>query len=366
MLAKSYGVTLAWVAVISIISNGWVMQANAQDSSEDPPVEWGHVRWERDFEAAVVNSKKSGKPIFVQFQEVPGCATCRNFAQDVLTHPLMVEAVEDLFVPVMILNNQKGKDEQVLKRFNEPAWNNPVVRFLDPQQKELLPRQDRIWKRGTIASRMVHALKKAGRDVPPYLLELADDRTFQTATFAMHCYWVGEARLGAIDGVVETHSAWKSGREVVQLQFDPAKVSYLKLVSEAMKFECASAVFTHDKEQLEIAKELVHDRAILASTDVRDAKLSDQSYYLRNSILKFVPLTRRQATKLNSVLYIETTEVEKRARISKILSPRQRKIFQKVESRFRSDRETLRGLVWPHDDDELANYQAKLLKRLEE
>ena len=47
----------------------------------------------------------------------------------------MVEAIEDAFVPVVVFNNKGGKDAQLLKRFNEPSWNNPVVRFLDGSGK---------------------------------------------------------------------------------------------------------------------------------------------------------------------------------------------------------------------------------------
>ena len=44
----------------------------AAGGSRDRPVELGAVAWERDFESAVAAGKKSGKPIFLLFQEVPG------------------------------------------------------------------------------------------------------------------------------------------------------------------------------------------------------------------------------------------------------------------------------------------------------
>ena len=36
------------------------------------PVEVGKVKWNRDFEKAKATSRQTGKPLFVQFQEVPG------------------------------------------------------------------------------------------------------------------------------------------------------------------------------------------------------------------------------------------------------------------------------------------------------
>jgi hypothetical protein len=39
---------------------------------QDQTVELGHVRWQRDLAAAQKVSAETGKPLFVQFQEVPG------------------------------------------------------------------------------------------------------------------------------------------------------------------------------------------------------------------------------------------------------------------------------------------------------
>jgi len=62
-----------------------------------------------------------------------------------------------------------------------------------------------VWTVGPMAARMTAALKAAKRPVPSYLSAIAiDNSKLETATFAMHCYWTGEARLGSIDGVMST------------------------------------------------------------------------------------------------------------------------------------------------------------------
>ena len=43
----------------------------SQDTTKNPK-ELGRVTWLRDFDAATKQSRKTGKPIFLQFQEVPG------------------------------------------------------------------------------------------------------------------------------------------------------------------------------------------------------------------------------------------------------------------------------------------------------
>ena len=105
-----------------------------------------------------------------------------------LSHPLLVEAIENEFVPVVIHNNKKGRDAEILKRYEEPAWNNPVVRFVGADGADLIARRDRVWSMAGIASRMVMALKAAKRPVPGYLESLALDtrpKFIQKASFAM-------------------------------------------------------------------------------------------------------------------------------------------------------------------------------------
>ena len=63
------------------------------------PVELGNVHWLRSYDDAQLKSKTEGKPILILFQEIPGCQTCRSYGSDVLTHPLLVEAIETYFIP---------------------------------------------------------------------------------------------------------------------------------------------------------------------------------------------------------------------------------------------------------------------------
>ncbi|MHC4922145.1 MAG: hypothetical protein ACYTKC_21465, partial [Planctomycetota bacterium] len=150
-----------------------------------------------------------------------------------LSHPLIVQAIESEFVPCCIYNNKKGKDKQILQRYKEPAWNNPVVRFVNTGGRDVIPRQDGVWSLDGIAARMVKALdagytkgkgkgtgksksksKSTGKSThgsPLYLRLLAIEarsKGKQKATFAMHCFWEGEAHLGSLPGVTGTRAGW--------------------------------------------------------------------------------------------------------------------------------------------------------------
>ena len=86
----------------------------------------------------------------------------------------MVELIETHFVPVAVFNNQPGKDAETLRRFKEPAWNYQVVRYLDGDGEDVIPRKDRIWDLKGTATRMAEALEAADREVPKSLVALTD------------------------------------------------------------------------------------------------------------------------------------------------------------------------------------------------
>ncbi len=119
-------------------------------------------------------SGATGRPVFLLFQEVPGCRGCQDFGRTVLSNPRMVAAIETEFIPVLVYNNRGGKDRQLLERFNEPAWNFQVVRFLDAEGRDIIPRKDRVWTVRHLASRMIETLQAADRPVPDVLRTLAE------------------------------------------------------------------------------------------------------------------------------------------------------------------------------------------------
>ena len=334
---------------------------NTLDDTEKSHVELGVVKWNRDFDKAKSIAKKANKPLFVLFQEIPGCQTCQDFGNSALSFPLVVEAIEDLFVPVAIFNNKEGTDADLLKKFKEPAWNNPVVRYLNPNEVDIIDRKDKVWTIDGTIERMITALKKAGKPVPGYLplARKASNEKTEVAEFAMHCYWEGEAKLGSINGVHSTRSGWRNGLEVVQLQFSPSQVDYKTLLDAAQKFECASKVFTHNKNQFEIAKTAVQSKAEQASGPMRDAKASDQKYYLSHTIYKYLPLTELQATKINVL-------AKQRKQANSLLSPRQLQILTAVQKALSADKNALNGFVFPEDQNKLASYQKKLVEHLKD
>ncbi|MEM9345985.1 MAG: VPGUxxT family thioredoxin-like (seleno)protein, type 2 [Planctomycetota bacterium] len=325
-------------------------------------VETGQIQWLRDYDMAFVQSKKHNRPVMLLFQEVPGCQGCRDFGKEALSHPLIVEAAENLFVPLCIHNNKSGEDARVLKQYREPSWNYPVIRYVDGGGKDLIPRKDRIYSTQATAARMAASLKQADEEVPVYLQLLADEGKggLETATFQMGCFWHGQARLGGIDGVVNARAGWAGGAEVVELTFDPAVVSYEKLVKAADSQRCAIRVYAANAAQKETAAAVVGTRAADA-TRVRDIGNTDAHQYchLRRTALIHLPLTAAQATKANAAIEAGKSPLP-------YLSHQQAELFKRVKTLMAAGHaKAFHDHILPEDPSALALYQHNLLALVE-
>lgn len=253
------------------------------------PVELGTVKWQRDIRQATSLAKQKGKPVFILFQEIPGCITCQRYGTEVLSHPLIVDGLEQDFIPLAIHNNKGGEDARVLKQFGEPSWNNPVVRIVDADLNALVPRLDGNYSPAGVLNHMISSLTRNKKTIPQYLRLALEDAAVQQpglVSLAMSCFWEGEKRLGILEGVLSTEPGFVQGREVVRVRYDPDRISESRLVAEAKKQDCADAVFTHEKNA--------------GNSGFRPDR--QPQYYLLHTPFKFVPMLPLQASRVNSAL----------------------------------------------------------------
>ena len=245
------------------------------------PVELGQVNWLRNMPDAIQQAEKTDKPIFLLFQEVPGCSTCQNFGKEVLGHPLIVEAIETYFVPLAIFNNKGGSDKQVLGAFKEPSWNNPGIRIVDQNRKDIIPRHSGRYTPGSVVQTIVKAMKKDHQPIPEYLQLLQDELSANTKVVvpSMYCFWTGEKVYGSMDGVISTEPGFVKGREVVKVKYDPNRVTEAELLKMGKHQSCADQVFDANQS---------------FSID------GTPQYYLSHTALNQVPLSPSQRTKINA------------------------------------------------------------------
>ncbi|WP_449470102.1 VPGUxxT family thioredoxin-like (seleno)protein, type 2 [Sphingobium chungangianum] len=259
--------------------------------------ELGEVAWLRDYDRGLALAAEQRKPVLLLFQEVPGCSTCVRFGQDVLTHPLMVELIADRFIPVAIFNNRPGRDAELLDRYNEPSWNNPVVRFLASDGAELVPKLADRYDALGLHEKITAALEMTGEHVPGYFRLLGRDLLLEyglgkCVTYMTPCFWSGETSLAQHAAVISTDAGWVDGEEAVRVRFDPRMVPGQDL-DEYAQNEGFTAI---DGSKFQIDRE--------------------PQFYLRKSPARHLPLTAAQRTQVNLALPY-------RGSLEELLSPQQ-------------------------------------------
>ena len=246
--------------------------------------ELGDVNWHRDYDEALVKSAESDKPVLILFQEVPGCATCRNYGDNVLSHPLVVDVIEHYFVPLAIFNNKGGEDKKILDKYKEPTWNNPVVRIVDAEGKNLINRINGNYSSAGLVDGIVQSFTERGVVIPKdvrLLHEIVNTEPNSEVTYSMFCFWSGEKVFGKLEGVHSTTAGWQNGREVVKVVYDPNLISENELTQSGKKANCAD-----DKYE--------------DSNGFRKDK--DPKYYLKNSEYRKLAMHPLQASRINSLL----------------------------------------------------------------
>ena len=281
--------------------------APALGALRSQPVETGTVEWMRELNDALAASAETGRPVFALFQEVPGCAGCKQFGKEVLSDPFVVEAIEREFIPLLIHNNTGGRDAEVLRAYGEPAWNYQVVRFLDAGGDDIIERRDRVWETGPLLARMVATLEVAGRDIPDYLrlLEQQHSEYLGEAFLAQPCFWVGEMEIGQIEGVVVTEAGFMHGHEVTRVLYDQRVLNLETLYEKAARRNVASAVFADSNELRRLGGRAKVDKP----GRYRKAPGSDQKRQLgRNAAGNF---TESQLTKLNAFTRVRRGDTDR-------------------------------------------------------
>ena len=283
------------------------LTAQTKTNPKSQPEELGSVSWYRTYEEALVASNKENKPVLILFQEIPGCSTCKNYGNDVLSNPLLADAIENEFIPLAIYNNKGGKDRVILEKYGEPTWNNPVVRIVNSKGGDIVPRVSGNYSAKGLYTAMDLALQKEFKEIPEYFLllgkELAATNSKTSETYySMYCFWTGEKQLGSQNGVLNTEAGFMNGREVVKVTYNKGEVA---------------------KQDLDAFAKANKMSIIPKSSSYRWAQ-NDEDYYLQHTDYKYLPLTPLQRTKINSA-------VGNRQSGNKYLSPSQLKWLKDIQ-----------------------------------
>lgn len=183
-----------------------------------------------------------------------------------------------------------------------------MVRFIDNEGKDIIPRKDGISTIGKLIPRIEQVLKKQKIALPKSLEMLkleSDTAKHKTAVFAMHCYWTGEMKLGSIEGVIRTEAGWFAGREVVHVTYHKDKIDLAGLLKTAEKIQCADSVYLANSEEQNLAKSTTIFKVGELTGNYKKAKASDQLKQMSGTKYAKLSLTPLQATKVNSFVRVD-------------------------------------------------------------
>jgi hypothetical protein len=321
---------------------GYTIKGQSWNLLPQQQEELGFVNWSRSYEESKLVAVKENKPIFILFQEVPGCSTCKSYGKNILTHPHIKEAIETYFVPLVIFNNKGGKDAAILSKFNEPSWNNPVVRIIDNStENDIVNRLNGRYGMAGLIETIENGILASNKLIPEYLALLRQEFTsidLRETHLAMYCFWSGEKNMGNIEGVIETQAGFMNGSEVVKIIYDADKLDEAQLLAYASEKKCADALYSNDQREISIAKKL---KIKTANEGVFRAD-SQPKYYIFKTTYKDLPMTGPQALKANAALSNGSSPDE-------FLSPRQLEVLilienQKIKSQNAIDKDFT--LMW--------------------
>lgn len=132
----------------------------------------------------------------------------------------------------------------------------------------------------------------------------------ERVALCQYCFWTGEFKIGAIEGVTTTQAGFIEGREVTLVTYDPKATSLEKILKQAKADGVATAVYLDDPSQLKGARKI---------NGYRPAPARDQKKQIQGTAFATLKLTPEQATKVNAFARSQPKKA------AEYLTPEQRK-----------------------------------------
>ncbi len=326
-----YG-TIIGLSIIYIIGcAGGSSKAVKNDASELNPVDknskLGRVHWLESYSEALERAETENKPILVFIYNSSNYLVPDNSA---LIHPLTVEAIESLFVPVAF-SEQKGNLSKRLEMVDLQTVFDSVILITDTQGNELTQKLYNSQAVAPVTEILTSSLYNAGYPIPEYLQVIhsesgAKGKT-ETAVITQHCFWSGEVELGVHDAVVFTEPGYIDEFEAIRIVFDNSKVSYKNLLETVKSLGLLNRAYPLNDKQYNEAVEILEKSNVRYVNQLEYIPASNRKhykFYLGKTVYRFVPMTSRQALLVNNALFFETDP-------DVFLSPRQIEMYKFIK-----------------------------------
>jgi len=248
---------------------------------------------------------------------------------EILSHPLIVEAIESNFIPVAISPTAATR-QNLLASPSDMETETAMLIIGTDNQRKTKGSSDEIWMKH-FTEIILDALHQEGIPAPRYL-ELVNEEFNATerresTVITLHCFWSGEIELGTERGVVYTEPGYIGDREAMYLEFDNSTISYRDILKSSLDLNLINEAFPLNENQNAVAHSIMPDEKVVDSdTDafVPAPKKANYKRYLSKSLYRFLPMTKKQAIMVNNALFLEEDPAE-------LLSPRQLQMYRYIK-----------------------------------
>lgn len=286
------------------------------------------------------HAKECGLPIFCVEAEAPGDI---DAGKEVLTHPLVVEAAETLFVTVAPIVDSKNNRNRYRPSKERKAWYT-TISFLDKDGNELVPSigGDQLCATVLVES-MIKSLRLLDLTVPSFLEILREEesgkqrvlpngvvkRIDRQAMFGVKDHATGEVELGGLSGVLQTEPGCSKGQRVIRVTYDSKSLSYGTLLQFALSHKVGNVVYYQSQDErvamrMEINRMYEKPEAVKLDEETKFYPIHHSKSALRKTEMRYVPLTELQATRANRLIHLGSFN-----EATHLLSPRQGVILMK-------------------------------------
>jgi hypothetical protein len=317
----------------------------------------GRLNFKHDassFQLALEESRHTGKPVLLIFQATNGAPDAVAMGTSVLSHPLLIEAAESLFIPVFVdITGTSPDDVQLLARYHENRHHDTVVRIVNCKGNDLAVKlEGSRCSVGNIARAMRDVLDRKSSEVPNYLRLLEEERralvdvpskavrtTAKVIVFTTKATKNAEISFAELNGVIAVECGKLTGRRAVKVTYDPEVIDCKAVFLHALFHVYVESVYWTDHQQkISVQSQLlkVDDPPFLDELGATPfSRGKDPKHFLRTTLLRYVPLTSLQALKANLAVSKDQLNL-----VDDLLSPRQLTILKAVETR-RPRKETI-------------------------
>lgn len=301
--------------------------------------ELGAIRY-RD--THIEGARGQGRPIMCVKAEVPGDL---GIGLHVLSHPLIVEAAESLFVPTSVVLR---KESNYTSRTSS-SWNT-TIEFLNKEGENVVPPfGDEMVSLAEVTRAMIDTLKACNKNVPKYLELLHKEEKIKQQIKASSQFSISErkALFGAtncsqaevefadLDGVLRTRIGILEGQQILEVEY--TEISFASLLHERVVHQKAKNIHTvyvqtmdeRVAAQMELSRssEPVMITKLPSYEAISFSRIQEGLSALRKTEFRFVPLTELQAMRINRLVHIGSFHLA-----THLLSPWQGLILMKSYS----------------------------------